>query len=68
MPKEQGQTFCILCQEPLLFAQIYAHDEMAMFCNNSECPRFGLTTMVSTPMGKPKKQEPDEKTKIIKKS
>lgn len=52
MPKEEHKTFCILCQTPLLFAQLYVHGEMAMWCNNPECPRFGLATFISTPIGK----------------
>jgi len=51
MPKEEGTTFCIACNKPLLFAQLFSHNEMAMWCNNPECNRFGLLTVVSTPTG-----------------
>ena len=57
MPKEKGSTFCIDCQETLTFAQLFAHGEMAMWCNDPKCFRFGLLTVLSTPTGKSEKYE-----------
>lgn len=33
------------------------------FCNNSECPRFGLLTAVTTPIGNPPQEFKDEVSK-----
>jgi hypothetical protein len=60
MPKEKGATFCYLCQKPLMFAQLFMHNEMAMWCNDPECPRFGLLTVVSIPVGKTDEEKDKE--------
>jgi len=62
MPKEEGATFCYVCQEPLLFAPLLDGGEMAMWCNNPECPRFGLLTVVSVPQGKVEEYDKDSES------
>ena len=58
------KTFCVLCQEPLLVLENVFGDKKdrdALFCNNGSCPRFGLLTVVSSPVGgKTSLNEPEE--------
>lgn len=47
--KDSG--LCILCGKSIITVDdLYSKGKEAMFCNNAECPRFGLFTAVSAPV------------------
>lgn len=40
--------YCITCQEPVQAVPIFDGGKDAPFCNNGDCPRFGLISVVTT--------------------
>ena len=55
------RTYCILCQtELLVLNDVFANGQHALFCNHADCPRFGLLTVISSPVGKVGSLEEEE--------